>query len=122
MAISESTNRGTWNSKIGFILAASGSAVGLGNIWGFPSQVANNGGAIFILIYLICVFCIGLPVMIAELSIGRRTKKNPVGAFKSLSSSKFAPLMGFWGILCGIMILSFYLVVSGGIFHGYYKT
>jgi neurotransmitter:Na+ symporter, NSS family len=111
---SVSTNqRGNWNSKLGFILAAAGSAVGLGNIWGFPSQVADNGGAIFLFIYLICCFAIGLPVMIAELTLGRHTKKNPVGAFRALSKGKFAPLIGFWGLLCGVMILSFYLVVSG---------
>ncbi len=113
MATVSSTQRGKWNSKLGFILAAAGSAVGLGNIWGFPSQVADNGGAIFLLIYLICCFAIGLPVMIAELTLGRHTKKNPVGAFRAISNGKFAPLIGFWGLLCGVMILSFYLVVAG---------
>lgn len=98
---------------MGFILAAAGSAVGLGNIWGFPSQVADNGGAVFLVIYLICCFLIGLPVMIAELTLGRHTKKNPVGAFRAISNGKLAPLIGFWGLLCGVMILSFYLVVSG---------
>ncbi|HAC15672.1 MAG TPA: sodium-dependent transporter [Bacteroidetes bacterium] len=113
MASVSTNQRGNWNSKLGFILAAAGSAVGLGNIWGFPSQVADNGGAIFLLIYLICCFAIGLPVMIAELTLGRHTKKNPVGAFRAISKGKFAPLIGFWGLLCGVMILSFYLVVSG---------
>jgi len=106
--------RGTWNTKLGFILAAAGSAVGLGNIWGFPTQVADNGGAAFILIYLLCCVAIGFPVMIAELTIGRKTKKNPVGAFKALSNgNSFVPLIGYWGVLCGVMILSFYLVISG---------
>jgi len=113
LATVNQNQRGSWNSKLGFILAAAGSAVGLGNIWGFPSQVADNGGAIFLIIYCICVFLIGLPVMVAELTLGRRTKKNPVGAFKALSNGKFAPLIGFWGLICGVMILSFYLVVSG---------
>ncbi len=113
MAAPQTNQRGTWNSKLGFILAAAGSAVGLGNIWGFPSKVADNGGAIFLLIYLICCFLIGLPVMIAELSLGRKTKKNPVGAFRALSKGAFAPLIGFWGLICGVMILSFYLVVAG---------
>ncbi|MEX0994981.1 MAG: sodium-dependent transporter [Balneolaceae bacterium] len=108
------TKRGTWNTKLGFVLAAAGSAVGLGNIWGFPTQVADNGGAAFILIYLICCIAVGFPLMIAEFSIGRKTQKNPVGAFKALSrGNRFIPLIGYWGVLCGVMILSFYLVISG---------
>lgn len=114
MATKNDSSRGTWNSKLGFILAAAGSAVGLGNIWGFPTQVADNGGAAFILIYLFCCLIVGFPVMIAELTIGRRTQKNPVGAFKALSNgNKFVPLIGYWGVLCGVMILSFYVVISG---------
>lgn len=114
MATNNESSRGTWNSKLGFILAAAGSAVGLGNIWGFPTQVADNGGAAFILIYLFCCLIIGFPVMIAELTIGRRTQKNPVGAFKALSNgNKFVPLIGYWGVICGVMILSFYVVISG---------
>ena len=107
-------NRGKWNTKLGFVLAAAGSAVGLGNIWGFPTQVADNGGAAFILIYLLCCLIIGFPVMIAELTIGRKTQKNPVGAFRALSNNNiFATLIGYWGVLCGVMILTFYLVLSG---------
>ncbi len=114
MATTPTTPRGTWNTNIGFILAAAGSAVGLGNIWGFPTQVADNGGAAFILIYLVCCVAVGFPVMVAELTIGRKTQKNPVGAFKALArDNKFVPLIGYWGVLCGIMILSFYLVISG---------
>lgn len=116
MADSTSTSRGNWNSKLGFILAAAGSAVGLGNIWRFPTEVASNGGGAFLLIYLLCCFAIGFPVMVAELSIGRKTNRNPVGAFKALSSNKFYPLIGFWGVLCGVMILSFYTVVAGWTF------
>ena len=108
-----SQDRGQWSSKLGFVLAAAGSAVGLGNIWKFPSEVAENGGAAFILIYLMCCFLVGFPVMVAELSIGRKTKKNPVGAFKALSANPIAPLIGFWGVLCGVMILSFYNVIAG---------
>lgn len=116
MAQSDTVSRGNWNSKIGFILAAAGSAVGLGNIWRFPTEVAGNGGGAFLLIYLLCCFAIGFPVMVAELSIGRKTDRNPVGAFKALSSNKFYPLIGFWGVLCGVMILSFYTVVAGWTF------
>lgn len=113
MADSETSARGHWNSKVGFILAAAGSAVGLGNIWRFPTEAASNGGGAFLLIYLVCCFLIGFPVMMAEISIGRRTGKNPVGAFRALSSSKFYPVIGMWGVLCGVMILSFYTVVAG---------
>jgi neurotransmitter:Na+ symporter, NSS family len=114
LATTPTPKRGTWNSKLGFILAAAGSAVGLGNIWGFPTQVADNGGAAFILIYLLCCLAVGFPVMVAELTIGRRTQKNPVGAFKALSNgSPLASLIGYWGVLCGVMILSFYVVISG---------
>lgn len=116
MAVSTNTDRGSWNSKLGFILAAAGSAVGLGNIWGFPTQVASNGGAAFLIVYLICSFLIGFPVMVAEITIGRKTGKNPVGAFKALSGNKFYPLVGLWGVICGVMILSFYTVIAGWAF------
>lgn len=114
MAISEANTRGSWNSKLGFILAAAGSAVGLGNIWRFPTEAASNGGGAFLIIYLICCFLIGFPVMMAELSIGRNTRRNPVGAFKALGGkNRFYPLIGIWGVLCGVMILSFYTVIAG---------
>lgn len=112
----ESVSRGQWSSKLAFVLAAAGSAVGLGNIWKFPSEVAANGGAAFLLIYLICCFVVGFPVMVAEIAIGRATGKNPVGAFKALSPNGFFPLVGLWGIVCGVMILSFYTVVAGWTF------
>lgn len=114
MSALETNTRGAWNSKLGFILAAAGSAVGLGNIWGFPTQVADNGGAAFLFIYLICAFLIGFPVMVAEITIGRSTQRNPVGAFKALSDNKWTyAMIGMWGILCGVMILSFYNVIAG---------
>ncbi|MDR9419673.1 sodium-dependent transporter [Gracilimonas sp.] len=116
MAGTTTTDRGSWNSKLGFILAAAGSAVGLGNIWAFPTKVATEGGAAYLLVYLICTFAIGFPVMAAELSIGRRSGKNPYGAFKSISSNKFFPFVGLWGVICGVMILSFYTVIAGWAF------
>ena len=109
----DSASRGQWGSKLAFVLAAAGSAVGLGNIWKFPSEVAQHGGAAFLVIYLACCFLVGFPVMVAEIAIGRRTGKNAVGAFKALSSNPVFPLVGLWGILCGVMILSFYTVVAG---------
>lgn len=116
LAGTSTTERGSWNSKLGFVLAAAGSAVGLGNIWGFPTQVADNGGAAFLLIYILCSFLIGFPVMVAEITIGRKTGKNPVGAFQALTSNKFFPLVGLWGVICGVMILSFYTVIAGWAF------
>ncbi len=113
MATTPAENRGTWNTKLGFILAAAGSAVGLGNIWRFPTVMAENGGAAFLFIYALLVFVIGYPVMVAELSIGRKTRKNPVGAFKALSSNKIFTLAGFWCVICGVAILSFYVVIAG---------
>lgn len=116
MEINNSDNRGNWSSKLGFILAAAGSAIGLGNIWAYPSKVADNGGAAFILIYTLCCFLVGFPVMVAELTIGRKTGKNPVGAFKAMNFSPHFKWIGFWGIVCGFMILSFYNVVAGWTF------
>ncbi len=106
-------NREQWNSKIGFILAASGSAIGLGNIWKFPYIAGENGGAAFIFIYLICIAIIGLPVLIGEILLGRTTQRNPVGAFRKLSNSSFWASIGGLGVLAGFIILSFYTVVAG---------
>ncbi len=106
--------REQWGSKIGFILAAAGSAIGLGNIWKFPYITGQYGGAAFILIYLICTAIIGLPVLMAEVLIGRTTQKNPVGAFKKLSEgSKFWTAIGGMGVAAGFIILSYYAVVAG---------
>ncbi|MEE4310699.1 MAG: sodium-dependent transporter [candidate division KSB1 bacterium] len=105
--------RGSWNSKIGFIVAAAGSAIGLGNIWRFPFEAGKNGGAVFVLIYVAFVLLIGMPVMIAELSIGRNTRKNPVGAFAKLFPKGLWKYIGWMGILTGIGILSFYSVIAG---------
>ncbi len=106
-------NREQWNSKIGFILAASGSAIGLGNIWKFPYIAGENGGAAFIFIYLICIAIIGLPVLVGEILIGRTTQRNPVGAFRKLGNSSFWASIGGLGVLAGFIILSFYTVVAG---------
>lgn len=106
-------SRGTWGSRVGFILAATGSAIGLGNIWRFPYVTGQNGGAAFVLLYVACVLVIGLPVLLAELSLGRKTSLNPVGAFKSISPSRFWPWAGYLGVATGIGILSFYLVIAG---------
>lgn len=105
--------RENWGSKLGFILAAAGSAIGLGNIWKFPYITGENGGAAFIFIYLICIAVIGLPVLIAEILIGRTGEKDPVGSFKKLSNSKFWTAVGGMGVVAGFIILSYYAVISG---------
>jgi NSS family neurotransmitter:Na+ symporter len=107
----EKKQRETWGSKFGFIMAAAGSAVGLGNIWRFPYLTGENGGGAFIVIYLVFVLAIGLSVMIAEFAVGRRTGLAAVGAYKSYSDRwSFA---GALGVLSGFFIMGFYPVVGG---------
>ena len=83
-------NRGEFGSRLGFILAAAGSAVGLGNIWKFPFEVGRGGGAAFVVMYLIFCFLLCFPVMVAEIAIGRKTNRNPVGAFTALGFKKLS--------------------------------
>ena len=117
-----SAPREAWGSKAAFILAAAGSAVGLGNIWGFPTVAAANGGAAFLLVYLLCVLLIGAPVMLAELTIGRHTQRNPVGAFRALAPGKAWVAVGALGVTAGIVILSFYSVIAGWTLNYIIKT
>ena len=105
--------RDTWGSKAAFILAAAGSAIGLGNIWGFPTVAGQNGGAAFLAIYLVAVAFIGAPVMLAELIVGRKTGRNPVGAFKALAPRTAWVFVGGLGVFTGLAILSFYSVIAG---------
>ncbi|GHT01236.1 transporter [Synergistales bacterium] len=106
--------REQWGSRIGFIMAAAGSAIGLGNIWRFPYLVGKDGGAAFVVVYLIITLFIGLPVMIAEFAIGRAAQKAPVLAFKSLGVNPFWSLIGWTGTIAGgFLTLSFYNVVGG---------
>lgn len=110
--------RGVFSSKIGFVAAAAGSAVGLGNIWQFPYIAGQNGGAAFLIIYVFWIFLIGLPIMVGEIAIGRNTRLNPFGAYSKLGGWSWG-MVGLFGILCGMMILSFYNVVAGWAF-GYF--
>ena len=105
--------RGEFSSRIGFILAAAGSAVGLGNIWGFPTQVASNGGAAFVLVYIILAFALAYPVLMAELVIGRATRSNMVDALGTITGSKIGRLTGVWGFITVSLILAFYALVAG---------
>ncbi|MEJ2203987.1 MAG: sodium-dependent transporter [Gemmatimonadota bacterium] len=108
-----STDRGAWSGKLGFVLAAAGSAIGLGNIWRFPYMASEGGGGVFVLVYLMCVLGIGVPVLFAELAIGRATERNPVGAFKKLAPGSWWPALGGMGVLAGFGILAFYAVIAG---------
>ena len=108
---------GNWSSRLAFIMAVTGSAVGLGNIWKFPYMAGANGGGAFVLVYLVCVFAIGLPVMMSEILIGRRGRRNPVATMELLGqeeghSGKWRAL-GVLGVLAGILILSYYSVIAG---------
>jgi len=116
-------DRGQFSSKLGFILAAAGSAVGLGNLAAFPVGAAKNGGAAFLLIYLIFVAFICYPVMMAEMSMGRKSKKNPVGAFKDLSGNdSFWTKIGMLGVITPFMIAVFYLVLTVWVFEYFIQT
>jgi NSS family neurotransmitter:Na+ symporter len=112
------SERGSFSGRVGFILAAAGSAVGLGNIWRFPYLAGQNGGAIFLLFYLLCVFLLCYPVMVGEIAIGRNTQSDAYGSYKKLGGKGWG-LLGIFGILAGIFILSFYNVVAGWAF-GYF--
>lgn len=109
----QNSGRVGFASKLGAILAAAGSAVGLGNVWRFPYETGNHGGAAFILIYLGCVFLFGLPIMIAEFTIGRRAKASTGEAFKKLAPGTAWKYVGYMGVLTGFLILGYYSVVSG---------
>ena len=101
-----------WGSKLGFILAASGSAVGIGNIWKYPHMAGQNGGAAFTLIYLICILVVGLSIVIGEFALGRKTQLSPVGAYLSIAPGSLWKWVGFLGVGSAFVILSFYGVVG----------
>ncbi|MDE1263204.1 sodium-dependent transporter [Vibrio aestuarianus] len=110
-----SSSRGHFSSRIGFIMAAAGSAVGLGNVWGFPTKAASNGGAAFLVIYLAMVFLIAYPMLVAELTIGRHGQSNPIASLKSIwtKNKKAAALFGAIAMVAASMILSFYSILAG---------
>ncbi|MEM7357239.1 MAG: sodium-dependent transporter [Acidobacteriota bacterium] len=106
------TQRGTWTSRLGFILAAAGSAIGLGNLWKFPYVTWSGGGGAFVVVYLTAVAVVGLPIMIAEILLGRRTQKSSVGALREALGPAWGWL-GLFGVLTGSVILSYYTVIAG---------
>lgn len=108
---------GQWSSRWAFILAATGSAVGLGNIWKFPYITGANGGGAFVIVYLICIAIIGIPIMMAEVMLGRRGRQSPINSMLSLSkeegSHKGWQIVGWSGMIAGFLILSYYSVIAG---------
>lgn len=108
---------GEWSSRFAFILAATGSAVGLGNIWKFPYITGQNGGGAFVMVYLACVAAIGIPIMIAEIMLGRRGRQSPINTMQSLSAEAGADprwhYLGWLGMIAGFLILAYYSVIAG---------
>lgn len=117
MSAKEKSIHGEWSSRFAFILAATGSAVGLGNIWKFPYITGENGGGAFVFIYLLCVGLIGVPIMIAETMLGRRGRQSPINTMKTLAEeAKAEPYwqyLGWLGVIAGFLILSYYSVIAG---------
>jgi neurotransmitter:Na+ symporter, NSS family len=104
--------RELWNTRVGFVLAAVGSAVGLGNMWRFPYYVAEHGGAAFVALYILLTFAIGIPLLLAEFSVGRHTRLSPIGALRKVGGRGWVP-MGYMFVLAGFLILAFYSVIAG---------
>ncbi len=117
MTDSRQSIHGEWGSRWAFIMAATGSAVGLGNIWRFPYVVGENGGGAFILIYLACILLIGIPVMMAEILLGRLGRQSPINTLRTLPAEHGArggwQILGWLGVIAGFLVLSFYSVVAG---------
>lgn len=105
-------DRGLWNTRVGFVLAAVGSAVGLGNMWRFPYYTAENGGAAFVVLYIILTFALGIPLLLAEMAVGRRTHLSPIGALRKVGGRGWVPF-GFMFVAAGFLILAFYSVIAG---------
>lgn len=108
---------GQWTNRLAFILAATGSAVGLGNIWKFPYITGENGGGAFVLVYLFCIAAIGIPIMMAEVMLGRRGRQSPINTMSSLAAEEGRPqawsILGWMGVAAGFLILSYYSVIAG---------
>jgi NSS family neurotransmitter:Na+ symporter len=115
--VQKNSSRGSWSSLIGFVLAAIGSAIGLGNVWRFPYITGQYGGGAFVIVYMGCVLAVGIPIMLAEFLIGRKTQRNPVGAFRDLRPGTPWVLTGWLGVISGFVILSYYAVVGGWVLH-----
>ncbi len=117
MAEQRTSIHGQWTNRTVFILAATGSAVGLGNIWKFPYITGENGGGTFVLVYLLCIALIGVPIMIAEIMLGRRGKQSPINTMAALAKDEhrnpYWSWLGWMGVVAGFLILSYYSVIAG---------
>ena len=117
MATVRTSIHGYWSSRFAFVLAAAGSAVGLGNIWKFPYMAGENGGGAFVLLYLLCIALFGIPVMMSEVLLGRRGRSSPINTMTALAAeeqcSSVWRLLGLMGVLAGFLILSYYSVIAG---------
>ncbi len=117
MTDTKKSQHGEWSSRFAFILAATGSAVGLGNIWKFPYITGENGGGAFVIVYLLCVLLIGIPIMMAETMLGRRSRQNPINTMITLADEAGADknwhYLGWMGVIAGFLILSYYSVIAG---------
>lgn len=117
MAETRQSIHGEWSSRFVFVLAATGSAVGLGNIWKFPYITGENGGGAFVLVYLLCIAVIGIPIMMAEVLLGRRGRQSPINTMRTLAaetgSSRHWQVLGWSGVIAGFLILSYYSVIAG---------
>ena len=111
--MSKSSERANFGSKLGIILATAGSAVGLGNVWRFPYMAGENGGAAFIIVYLMCVLLLGIPCMVSEFIIGRHGAANTARAYSRLAGGKAWKYVGYLGVVTGYLITGYYAVVSG---------
>lgn len=111
-----------WSSKIGFILAAAGSAIGLGAIWKFPYMAGTNGGGVFFLLFILFTILIGAPILLAEFFIGRRTQKDAISSFQALAPKTAWPIVGIVGVIAAFIILSFYSVVGGWVLSYMWRT
>jgi neurotransmitter:Na+ symporter, NSS family len=115
------SNRGNFSGQVGFILAATGSAIGLSNIWRFPYLAGQNGGAVFLIIYLLCIFLFCFPVMVGEIAIGRAAGSDAYGSYAKLGNKRWG-LLGLFGVTSGIFILSYYNVVAAWAFGYFVET
>ena len=112
------SSRGQWSGRLGFIAAAAGSSIGLGNIWKFPYITGENGGGAFVLVYLLCIVLIAAPILIAEILIGRASQKGAVGAFPALAGRGTAwSSVGILGLIGATVLLSYYAVIGGWTIH-----
>ena len=121
-SVNPGNSRATFGTRVGALAAAVGSAVGFGNIWRFPYMTGQNGGAAFLVIYVVSVLILGVPLLIAEFCIGRSAHRNVVGAFRKVAPGTHWYLVGILGLLVACLILGFYVVLSGWTLHATWQA